>query len=91
MYDMVFDPQERNNLLACHSLGEGGGAAPQHADVRESLRTELDQWMQSTGDPLLSEDPAVMPLPQTINTWDQPSPYDAVSEWDLDDWNKITR
>ncbi len=91
LYDLVFDPQERNNLLARHSLGEGGAADPEHAAVKESLRTELDQWMQATDDPLLSEDPAVMPLPQTINTWDQSSPYDAVSEWDLDDWNKITR
>ena len=81
MYDLIFDPQERNNLAA----------DPEHAAVKESLRKDLEQWMRDTEDPLLSDDPAVMPLPQTINTWDQPSPYDPVSEWDLEEWDKIKR
>ena len=43
IYDLVLDPQERNNLAA----------DPAAADVLEDMRRQLEAWMQRTQDPLL--------------------------------------
>lgn len=43
MYDLVFDPQERNNLVADPAL----------TPVLEDLRGRLNRWMRDTTDPLL--------------------------------------
>jgi hypothetical protein len=44
LYDLVFDPQERHNLIA----------QPASAPVAADLRLRLETWMQATGDPLLA-------------------------------------
>ena len=44
LYDLVFDPQEADNLVECSQL----------AGVLEEMRSRLDRWMRETGDPLLA-------------------------------------
>ena len=44
LYDLVFDPQERHNLIA----------QPDAAPLAADLRMRLDAWMQATADPLLA-------------------------------------
>ena len=51
LYDLVFDPAERDNLAA----------KPTHAAVLNDLRARLDQWMRETNHPLLA---GPVPLPQ---------------------------
>jgi arylsulfatase A-like enzyme len=43
LYDLVFDPNEANNLVS----------DPSYASVLEDLRQRLDVWMRDTNDPLL--------------------------------------
>jgi arylsulfatase A-like enzyme len=50
LYDLVFDPQERENIVARRS------AMP----IGESMRSRLDSWMRATNDPLLA---GPVPLP----------------------------
>ncbi|AEH38187.1 sulfatase family protein [Halopiger xanaduensis] len=50
LYDLEDDPLERENLLA-----EDVPDDSEIADVHDRLRTELGDWMASTGDPLLDE------------------------------------
>jgi arylsulfatase A-like enzyme len=50
LYDNVFDPIQRHNLI-----GDPGGVA-----VREELQARLDAWMRETNDPLLA---GSVPLP----------------------------
>ncbi len=44
LYDLIFDPNEVNNLAA----------KPVMADVLGELRNSLDRWMHTTNDPLLN-------------------------------------
>jgi arylsulfatase A-like enzyme len=51
LYDLIFDPTEAHNLLALHSLGDGGAHDPDLEPVRKGLENKLKDWMQSTNDP----------------------------------------
>ncbi len=42
LYDLVFDPHEANNLVASTS----------HSEILENMRMRLQEWMESTVDPL---------------------------------------
>lgn len=66
LYDLIFDPQERHNLVADAS----------YAPVRQELRQRLDHWMRATADPLLS--PGLPPAPSgaTVNDADGVSPQE---------------
>jgi len=43
LYDLVFDPNEANNLAG----------DPAHAATLADMRARLDRWMRATGDPIL--------------------------------------
>ncbi|HHW08389.1 MAG TPA: sulfatase [Firmicutes bacterium] len=51
LYDLLFDPQERNNLAA----------APEYAAVLADMRRRLTAWMERTNDPLLK---GHVPMPE---------------------------
>ncbi|MGH9608217.1 MAG: sulfatase family protein [Bryobacteraceae bacterium] len=65
LYDLVFDPNERNNLLT--------DAA--HRTVLEQMRKRLDSWMQATNDPLL-HGPVKAPPGARVNNPNERSPRD---------------
>jgi len=65
IYDLLFDPNERNNLAA----------NPVHQSTVEELRSLLDAWMRSTEDPLL-RGPVKAPPGAKINNADENSPND---------------
>lgn len=44
LYDLIFDPNEANNLVADAS----------YAEVLDDLRSRLEEWMRDTQDPLLA-------------------------------------
>jgi N-sulfoglucosamine sulfohydrolase len=56
LYDLVFDPQESHNLAG----------DPEHATVQERMRTDLEDWMRRTDDPLL-EGPVPAPIGAEVN------------------------
>ena len=61
LYDLVFDPNEANNLV------------DEEPEIAAELRERLHAWMEETGDPLL--DGPIAPAPGTeYNTADQRSP-----------------
>src|SRR5579871_3539053 len=60
LYDLVFDPNEANNLAADRD----------RRDVLDDLRALLERWMRDTGDPLLDGDPEPPPGAE-INLPDQ--------------------
>ncbi len=49
LYDLIFDPNEANNLITQKTFGDHPGAMA----ALEELRKRLDEWMQSTRDPIL--------------------------------------
>ncbi len=51
LYDLVFDPHEKDNLAR----------DPAHEGVLTEMRERLERWMQATGDPLLIGPVAVPP------------------------------
>jgi len=53
LYDLVFDPMERNNLAG----------RPQHELALEDMRRRLNRWMQETDDPLRQ---GRLPLPAGV-------------------------
>lgn len=63
IYDLVFDPEERNNLAA----------DPAVRSALEDMRKRLDVWMQRTSDPLL-KGPVPAPKGADINDPDGTSP-----------------
>lgn len=67
LYDLIFDPNERNNLVG----------DPAHSTVLQQMRKGLDEWMRSTGDPLL-HGPVKAPPGARINPPDEISPTDTV-------------
>lgn len=50
LYDLVFDPAERNDLAR----------DPAHAEILQQMQKHMDDWMHSTNDPLLH---GPVPLP----------------------------
>jgi len=65
LYDLLFDPNERNNLVGDSS----------HRSTLEELRKRLDAWMRSTNDPLL-HGPVKAPSGARVNDPNQTSPRD---------------
>jgi len=63
LYDLVFDPNETNNLVA----------DPRAQDALADMRLRLDRWMRETDDPLLKGD---VPAPEgaVVNDPDGLSP-----------------
>ncbi|MGH2371745.1 MAG: hypothetical protein ACRDI2_26535, partial [Chloroflexota bacterium] len=54
LYDLVFDPIERRNLLAASPTPPLSPAGdPQYGPVLAEMRRRLERWMRATGDPLL--------------------------------------
>jgi N-sulfoglucosamine sulfohydrolase len=68
LYDLVFDPNEANNL-AVH---------PAYQDVLGELRESLARWMEVTEDPLLHGDPEPPPGAE-VNSPDQLSASEPVT------------
>jgi len=67
LFDLIFDPLERRNLIA----------EPDMAAVREDLRERLLAWMQRTHDPLL-QGPVPAPPGLEVNDPDGLSPQEPV-------------
>ncbi len=67
LYDLVFDPYERHNLIASGQADE---------KVLESMRQRLEHWRSETSDPILEH--PVMPAPKmaVLNKYDALSPND---------------
>lgn len=68
LYDLLFDPNERNNLIT----------DPNHRSTLETMRKHLDAWMHSTNDPLL-HGPVPAPRGATVNDPNEISPTDPVT------------
>ena len=66
LYDLVFDPNEANNLAA----------DPAASDVLADMRARLDRWMRQTDDPLLKHDPVPAPPGARVNDPDGLSPQE---------------
>ncbi|MGA2136098.1 MAG: sulfatase [Bryobacteraceae bacterium] len=65
LYDLVFDPNETRNLADDARLGP----------VKQEMSTQLDRWMETTGDPLL-KGPVPAPHGAEINDPDGVSPQE---------------
>jgi arylsulfatase A-like enzyme len=65
LYDLLFDPNERNNLAT----------APDHAATLDAMKKRLDIWMRATNDPLLR---GAVPAPAgaRLNSPNEISPSD---------------
>lgn len=70
LYDLCFDPHEMNNRVS----------DPQYEAHVVRLRTQLDEWMRRTGDPLVTEKVVSAPPGSKINDPDDLSPRDPVFE-----------
>ncbi|MGB9964312.1 sulfatase family protein [Halobacterium hubeiense] len=57
LYDLERDPHERENLASdrapFETAAEAGDPDPEYVDVLDRLRSELEEWMEATDDPLL--------------------------------------
>ncbi|MEM7030754.1 MAG: sulfatase [Chloroflexota bacterium] len=67
LYDLIFDPDETNNLID----------QPQTAAIQAELSHRLDQWMKDTNDPILATGHVPAPKGSQINDPDGQSPKDA--------------
>ena len=65
LYDLIFDPNESNNLVNDPSID----------GILQEMRDRLDNWMQVTNDPLL-HGPIVAPAGAQFNDPDGLSPYE---------------
>lgn len=65
LYDLIFDPNERNNLAD----------DPSHRDTLGAMRKRMDAWMHATNDPLL-HGPVEAPPGATVNPPNEISPSD---------------
>ncbi|HEX5410409.1 MAG TPA: sulfatase-like hydrolase/transferase [Terriglobia bacterium] len=65
LYDLVFDPNERNNLAN----------DPAHRSTLDEMRRRMDTWMHATNDPLL-RGPVPAPHGATYNDPNEISPKD---------------
>jgi arylsulfatase A-like enzyme len=66
LYDLLFDPNEANNLVA----------DPAYQESLLAMRRRLDEWMATTADPLLDGEPVPTPPGTVINDPDGVSPRD---------------
>lgn len=69
LYDLVFDPQEANNIAT----------DPQLSAVLQDMRNRLERWMRETDDPLL-RGPVPAPPGAKVNDPDGLSPNDPVRD-----------
>jgi hypothetical protein len=67
LFDTVFDPDERNNLIA----------NPAYEAALKDMRSRLDAWMHRTNDPLLYG-PVKAPAGAVVNDPDGTSPQEPV-------------
>jgi arylsulfatase A-like enzyme len=67
LYDLIFDPNERDNLAG----------DPSHRDVLREMQKRLDDWMHATNDPLLNG-PVKAPSGAQVNDPNEASPRDPV-------------
>jgi len=67
LFDLVFDPNETNNLIAEQSMGE----------VLADMRARLEGWMKETDDPLL-DGPVKAPAGAVVSDVDGISPRDLI-------------
>ena len=65
LYDLLFDPNERNNLAT----------DPNHRSTLDAMRKRLDTWMRATNDPLL-RGPVPAPRGARVNDPNELSPRD---------------
>lgn len=65
LYNLLFDPNERNNLAT----------DPAHRATLNAMRQRMDQWMHTTNDPLL-RGPVPAPRGARVNPPDEISPRD---------------
>lgn len=65
LYDLIFDPNESNNLINDPSM----------TTILKDMRSRLDNWMKATNDPLL-HGPIVAPAGAQFNDPDGLSPYE---------------
>ena len=64
LYDLIFDPDEVNNLID----------RPEMATVRDEMRARLEEWMTQTNDPLLTHTVVPAPGGSRVNDPDGRSP-----------------
>ena len=66
LFDLMFDPDEANNVIHRAEL----------ADIKADLRGKLDAWMEATDDPILGNGHVPAPSGSRVNHSDLRSPKD---------------
>ena len=66
LFDLMFDPDEANNVIH----------RPELAGVKADLIDKLDAWMEATQDPILATGPIPAPSGSRVNPPDLRSPKD---------------
>lgn len=70
LYDIIFDPNEANNLVADNN----------YADTLTDMRSRLDKWMKETSDPLCQSDEVLALEGAIVNQLEAISPREKSSE-----------